>query len=390
MVAPLDENHSFRPLNCLLKRGCAVVFMSYFNPFPEGQEGFKFIRFPKPRGGRVFPKLLGQKFGSRLFRLLEWTTVLRLKVLYRRIRPAIVHVHWVDEHAYYYMKAGLRPLVLTVWGSDINIHFLPDTDPIARHRVGEALACADLILIDSADMHKKCAKLAGHVVPTKLFTLGIDIAMFRPGYAQAALEWRSKLNIPAEATVLLSNRGWKPLYRHDCILEAFAQAMPRLNSKAILVFKILKKKGTDQDLYEKEMRGQAEQLGVTRMVRWMAEVPMNLLPELYSFADVILNYPSMDAFPVTFLESAACECPVISCRLPAYVDTFADEYFHLVSPDNLSELSEAIVDFVNHKREPDRERLTELRRIMCRDYDEKKVSDRLIEIYSKLHARLRQ
>ena len=388
MVAPLADIHSLRPLNWLLEKGCHVVFASGTNPFPEGRPGFRFMRFPNPRGGQAIPKLLGEKIGSRLYHLLAWTTVLRLKILRRRIRPTIVHVHWVDDDAYYCAKAGLRPLVLTVWGSDINNHFLPKVNPASRHRVGEALAGADLILIDSSDMQKKCTELAGREVPTELIVQGVKTDRFRPGYTQAAHEWRRRLDISSDATVLLSIRGWSPTYRQESILEAFAGALPRLNYEAVLVFKILKRIGTDRTLYEEKMRDLAEKLGVVRMVRWMEEVPLQQLPEIYSLADVILNYPSMDAFPVTFLEAAACECPVISCRLPAYVGTFAEDYFHLVSPDDLTELSDAIVEFVNQKRTAWNGWLHGLRREVCQKFDERIASEQLLHLYQKLSSSL--
>ena len=402
MIAPGDNIHSLRPLNCLLEKGCRVVFSSSSNPFPEGRERYNFIRFPDPRGGnpghpdpgreggKMFQKLLGDKGGDWLYRLFSLSTPPRLKVLWGRVSPTIIHVHWVDERAFYCVKAGLHPLVLTVWGTDINKHFLPNANPSWRRRVGEALAGADLILIDSADMHKKCAELAGREVMTELITQGVNTDRFRPGYTQAALEWRRRLCISVDATVLLSMRGWSPLYRHESILEAFARALPEINAEAILVFKTLKREGTDSEIHEKKIRDLAEKLGVAKWVRWMEEVPQNVLPEIYSIANVILNYPSMDGFPVTFLEAASCECPVISCRLPAYDGTFAEEYFHLVSPDDLSELSDAIVKFVNQNCTASRERLSELRQIVCRDYDEEIMAGRLLDIYYKLSVPSRQ
>lgn len=383
MIAPADNVHSSRPLNWLLERGWRVVFSSLFNPFPEGREGYSFIRFPYPRGERVFSKILGENIGHWLS---TWTSVTRLWILRHQILPTITHVHWVDDRAYYCVKAGLRPLVLTVWGSDINDLFLPNASPVLRRQVGEALLEADLILIDSADLRGKCAALAGRKVLTELITLGVNVDLFHPGYSIAALEWRRRLGISTDTTVLLSMRGWSPLYRHESILEAFANALPRLNSEAVLVFKILKRVRTDREIYENKMRDLVEKLGISQKVRWMEEVPFNLLPEVYSFADVIINYPSMDAFPVTFLEAAACECPVISCRLPAYGGTFAEEYFDMVSPDDLSELSDAIVEFVNNQSATARGRLPELRKMMCRDYDEGVVAGRLLDIYQKLSS----
>jgi len=381
MIAPGGDTHSLRPLNWLLERGCRVVFSDRTDPLPEGREGYSFVPFPYPRGGRIFPKLFGKNLGDRLFGLSARTTVIRLAALRRRIRPSVTHVHWVDDRAYYCAKAGLRPLVLTVWGSDINNHFLPDANGAARKRIGETLASADLILIDSADLHEKCIALAGRNVPTEVIIHGVNTDLFRPGYEAAAEEWRCRLSIPPAAAVLLSIRKWTSLYRHESILEAFARALPRLNSEAYLVFKIVKGNSMHGALYEKQLRDLTVKLGLCEMVRWMDEVPFDALPAVYSFADVILSYPSMDAFPVTFFEAAACECPVISCMLPAYSGTFAEEYFQMVSPDEPSELSDAIVKFVNEKRTASRDRLPELRRIVCQHYDERIVSGKLIDLY---------
>jgi D-inositol-3-phosphate glycosyltransferase len=232
-------------------------------------------------------------------------------------------------------------------------------------------------------MKEKCAELAGRDVPTELIIHGVRTDRFRPGYEQAAREWRRKLNIPGNAAVLLSIRGWSPTYRQEAILEAFARALPRLRAEAILVFKILKRGGADPALYESRMRALAETLGVSHVVRWMDQVPLDQLPAIYSFANVIVNYPYMDAFPVTFLEAAACECPVITCRLPAYAGTFAEEYFHLVSAEDVSELSGALVHFVNHHRLQDTRRRAELRQIIMRTYDERLGARQLMAIYRK-------
>ncbi len=384
MIAPGHDIHSLRPLNWLLNKRYRIFFSNRSNPFPKGQSDFKFIRFPYPIGGRLFPRLFGKIIGVWLFRRFEWLTTLRLKILFRQINPDIVHVHWIDDRAYFCALAGLHPLIFTAWGTDINQHFLPNADPVSKRRIGKALSKADIILSDSADILKKCTELAGKQCPTELITLGVNTDIFRPGYTQDALEWRRKLNIPDNTTVFLSIRGWSPLYRHESILKAFSMALPQLQSKAVLVFKILKRVNTDHIAYEIKMRELANKLNVQHFVRWMEEVPIDSLPGIYSFADVIINYPSIDAFPVTFLEAAACECPVISCRLPSYFGSFAEEYFTLVSTEDIAELSDAIVNFELDRGLHYKEGLRELRRMVCEQNDENIVAERLNNIYRNL------
>jgi len=74
--------------------------------------------------------------------------------------PDIVHVHWVDETAHLCALAAVKPLVLTVWGTDINRHFLPGADLQLRRRTAQTLRRADLVIVDAKDMANKCEILA--------------------------------------------------------------------------------------------------------------------------------------------------------------------------------------------------------------------------------------
>lgn len=68
------------------------------------------------------------------------------------------------------------------------------------------------------------------------FSLGVDGSLFHPGYPEKAAAWRFALDIPAEAVVLLSPRGWSRSYGQPDIMQAFVQAYPRLDRPAILIF----------------------------------------------------------------------------------------------------------------------------------------------------------
>src|SRR5262249_14696008 len=140
------------PLNWLLERGCRVTFVDWGQPVPAVRKGFAYAPYPVARGLRVLG-WLGRKTQERLGRFI---VARKLRLLHRRTQADVVHVHWVDKRAFDCAEAGLRPLVLTVWGSDINRFFLPDVDECERVWVAKALAAADLVLVDSPDMPEKC------------------------------------------------------------------------------------------------------------------------------------------------------------------------------------------------------------------------------------------
>ena len=85
-----------------------------------------------------------------------------------------------------------------------------------------------------------------------------------------------------------------------------------------------------------------------------------------------------------FIEAAACEKPVISCRLPAYMDTFAEKYFRMVKPGNINELADAIVEELNGDKNGKAKNLIKARRVVEQKYDEKIYTKELLNIYASL------
>ena len=384
MIAPGFSPHAKRPLDWLLKTGCEVIFMDLINPYPESCKQYQFISYSplQIKGLRYYRKVLGNRLCNSL---VEWYVTQKLKKLWRQIKPDLVHIHWVDQRAYYFMKAGLKPLVLSVWGSDINQHFLPNADIEYRRMIVQVLASSNMIIVDSSDMPRKCETLAGCKLPIEMLPLGIDTNLFRPNYYEAAQEWRKKLTIPIDTKVLLSNRGWSESYGHHMVLEAFANALPKLKRNSILVFKLVNQsKYPDSKDYKKKIHQRIKELDISRSIRWIEEVSFSQLPEIYALADIIVNYPLLDAFPVSFMEAAACERSVITCRLPAYLGTFAEKYFQMVEPENPTALADAIVKMINDVDHQRKSFLTEARKLIKKEYDERNSSQKLVEIYKRI------
>lgn len=383
MLAPGNSIHSQRALGWLLRRNCDVLFVDAVKP--EASDQFRYAPYPRVREKRLY-QLLGW---DRSFRLENWAVGVRLRRLARRFRPDVVHVHWVDQRAYQCFFAGLRPLVLSVWGTDVNHLFRPDADPRQRRCIGAALAGADRVTADAPDMPEKCSALAEGPVRVDLMPYGIDTRRFAPGHAAAARAWRERLGVPAGAKVLLSMRGFERRYGHHLILEAFAQALPFCRVPSVLVFKTFNRSvGAAIAAYQDELRGRAAALGVTDRVRWLDDLAYEELPGIYAAADAVLNYPEQDAFPVTFLESAASGTPVISTALPSYRGTIAERFFTLVGPCRIDLLAAAIAAFVNEPPGTRAAALAEARRVVARDFDESVLADRLVETYGQL-GRLR-
>ena len=107
--------------------------------------------------------------------------ILRLRWLLAKIRPQIVHVHWA-HFSYMVASASARPLVVTVWGSDVYRRSEQDQETVGQLYHG--LQTARLITCDSFDQRTLLATFPGvdeekvHVVQW-----GVDTSLFRPGPA---------------------------------------------------------------------------------------------------------------------------------------------------------------------------------------------------------------
>jgi glycosyltransferase involved in cell wall biosynthesis len=274
---------------------------------------------------------------------------------------------------------------LTAWGSDINQHFGPDSTEHEQSRASRALRAAHTVIVDSDDIAAKCEALAGRPVRTYSLPLGIDTNLFRPGYTIEARRWRQKLSIPDHAKLLISMRAWSPLYNHHLILEAFSRARPHFQHEVVLAFRLYNAIHYDSRIsaeYERGVRDRVTALGLDGAIRWMEETSYQSLPEVYACCDAIINYPKIDAFPVTFLEASACLKPVLTCKQPSYVGTFAERYFHMTEPEDIESLTRGLIQIVND--DEDKGNLIGARDIVVQLYSQDRARRKLLTLYEEL------
>jgi glycosyltransferase involved in cell wall biosynthesis len=109
-----------------------------------------------------------------------------------------------------------------------------------------------------------------------------------------------------------------------------------------------------------------------------------MMPGIYASSDVIVNYPSNDAFPSTLVEAVACGRPVLTVDLPGYRGTFIEKYCTLVAPKQPVALAEAMVKMVNRSPSEHTAHLAEARQVIIEQYDERLAQERLFQLYQDL------
>jgi glycosyltransferase involved in cell wall biosynthesis len=390
MVANGRVIHARRPLEWLVSRDVEVLFLDTTATLPvQAITGCIRRQFPRPfRSYRV--NQLAQWTGDwtravadTLFDSAVW---LQLRWSYARFGANVAHVHWIDTEAYHIAKAGIRPLILSAWGTDINRLFLDSSDlaPAAlRAQVSYALRKCDCLITDAPELVRRAEELAGRSLEHALLPLGIDTKRFARNLTAERRHWRERLAIPDDAFLFGSFREMRPHYGHHLILEAFARAQTISDRQLFLLFKPYYSEGIAREAgYEQSIRARALELGVDERLRWTHDVPHDALPELYAAVDGLINYPAMDGFPVHFLEVAAARRPMISCRHPAYDWGFARASFDFVERGDEHALADAMHRTAAGSTEWSR-RLVAAFQAVTTQYDEAIVSETLLEIYRR-------
>lgn len=304
---------------------------------------------------------------------------LRLRHVAATFQPDLVHSYMLDAHTECCLQAGLQPLAVSVWGYLNGLMAGQPTDKDKRwlRRLKQAT-----LLVENPNLVAALERLAHRPAHTECFPIGVDGRLFHPGYQEKIDAWRFVLGIPESATVVLSPRGWAPVYGQHHIVRAFAETYRHLETPAILVFLGMGRQ-RNPEAYAQEVLDLGASLGVSQAIRWVPQVPYRDMPGLYALADAVVNYPSSDAFPSTLLEAAACARPVVTANLPAYRKTFVETCFKLVAPDSPVDLAEALFDVLGPGRVAWREQALRTREVVLREYDETVQKERLLSLYRR-------
>jgi hypothetical protein len=374
LLAPGGSIHSRRFLDWLQRAGCQVIFLDAARPANLNEASSRYLPWPRVNARRRWAK-----------RLAGLQRYLFLRQVNAHFCPDITHIHYLDNRLYEAARAGLPRRVITCWGSDVNRHFQPGASPEAARRAGASLRRAAHVFADAADVLEKCVRLAGCALPSSLLLFGVDTGKFNP-HSPGAADWRQELDIPAEALVVVSIRSFLPQYRQAEIVATFAAAREELDAPAYL---LLKPYAADEG-YLHAVQTQAEGTSVTPWLRWLEYIPDERMPGLYALADLVLNYPRQDAFPVSFMEAAASGALVVSNLLPAYTGWGLEDFSFFAAGEDLNAFTVEIRRALSISSETRSERRTLARRWALDYADERACLDKVMRTYADLMTPLSQ
>jgi len=252
--------------------------------------------------------------------------------LARRVRPDVVHAHYLLPYGYWAARAGTHPLVVSPWGTDA----LVDGRPGARGHEGahEAIAAADLVVVNSQALQRAAAELDAPAERVRYVLWHVDLSTFGPERRDPG--FRERLGWPADAFVVLSLRNFRPDTHIDVLVRAFDRVR-REEPRARLV---LAARGGP---LRAEVEQEVDRLGLTDFVAFES-VPAPELPVLIASADAAVTLTDSDSSPPSLLESMASGLPLVATPAASIEEWVGqDDGAEIVSNEDAGSVADALL-----------------------------------------------
>lgn len=244
-------------------------------------------------------------------------SAVRLRLAIRRMKPDVVHVHYLRGLAWGLALRPARSCVATPWGSDILEEQGAFKEWYSRRLTRRVLSGADLVTTHSAYMEAKVRELVPEVRALVRIGWGVDTERFKPGLEVRLI--RERWKIGEQQRVILSPRLAQPFYNHDRVIRVLPKVLEQVPDSVLIMTEQFAERG-----YVQELQRLAAERGVLERVKFVGAIPYEDMPLWLNLADAVVMVPRSDGMPNTLLEAMACGAVPVLNRLPQYAEVIRD------------------------------------------------------------------
>jgi glycosyltransferase involved in cell wall biosynthesis len=268
--------------------------------------------------GRVNPRK-GEHEGVQVHQLLELDPLLRVPFLRRlrmtpllerlaeRIRPDIVHSHYLLPYGYWTARAGLGPLVVSPWGKDALVDAWESSEGEERARIAIAPERARAYVVNSQALEDAAVRLGADPAKFHRIFWHARIDGYSPEQADRS-RWQA-LGWPDDTVVCLSLRNFRPYSNLDIVLRAFTKARQEVPELRLF-------SSAGGGWTREEFDRLAAELGVEPYMA-VQDVHATELPSVTASADLAVTLADVDSSPASLLETMASGVPLVVGRAPS-------------------------------------------------------------------------
>lgn len=235
---------------------------------------------------------------GRLGRLGYPLAIPRLRALGAELRPEVIHAQYVTSYGFLAAAAGLHPLVVTAWGTDVLIS--PKESMLSRALAGFAVRHADAVTTVAQHMNAAVAALGVPIDQVAAVPFGVDTRHFVPPVA--ARPETSPLR-------LICTRNFGPVYSVRTLIDAVA--LLRARGIALQVDLV------GQGPLRGELEAQVARIGLGETIRFHGHVDHAALAGLLAASHIFVTPALSDGNNVSLNEAMACGCFPVATDIPA-------------------------------------------------------------------------
>ena len=302
-----------------------------------------------------------------------------LKKIYTTIKPDIINAHYASGYGTLARISKLKPLVLSVWGSDV--YDFPYQSKLKYNIIKKNLLFADKIASTSHIMAKQIHKLVPDINKDIAITpFGVDLELF-PLKPQHDEEENKIITIGIV-------KALAPKYGIEYLIKAFKILIDHYkNSENEFRFKLVIYGKGDQLNSLKEL---ACNLGIENLVDFKGYIDNSKVSEALNKITIFALPSIRESFGVAAIEAMAVGVPVVATDADGFREVIVDGESGLIVPKKDSEaMAKALKKLVDDKelrirfRETGRKRVEEL-------YDLKKNLKTMETLYSETLSKQRR
>jgi len=304
VLADFDSIHTRRWLEPFVEHGHEMHAVSYYRPqasLPGVQLHVLHDRGSGAQATGLSKRNAASRIPPNLLRLINAFRYQRrgLTSLLRQIAPDILHAHYVPEYGFFAATAGLHPLVVSAWGSDVLID--ASASRLSRWITGYTLRRADLVTSNNEFMSGRLREMGVPAEKLATIVFGPD-AFFLEGPESMNARQPEAGHPP---TVISTRSLDSPLYNVDLILRAMALLRARIPTARLLV--------AGAGRLRPRLEALSQELGIKDRVHFLGWLDPAALRDAFAASEIYVSVPNSDGTSVATLSAMAAGCfPVVS------------------------------------------------------------------------------
>lgn len=314
---------------CFISLGTFNHIGPYLDYFRDAGHEVHFVSMsPGPeRGVPTYNVGIGRKYSESEGKWKYPISMLRARKLIKKLKPDIVHAHYVTSCGLTALICGFHPTVVTAHGSDLTTGIKSRIWRPLLRKIFEFSDCVNAVSPDLAGMAESFGIDSDKI---ETLTLGIDTEKF--SFSQRPLYEKSR---PLK---LICTRRLESVFDHHTIIDALLT----LKEKDIEFEMTFAGDGS----LRSELTQRVTDLGLDGSVKFAGRLQNGDLPELLANHDVYLSASLWDGASLSLLEAMATGLFPIVSDIKAnstWLEHDVDGLLHKVGDSN--DLAECVIKF---------------------------------------------